>query len=55
MVRVEIVSLGAGGTTRLDLSSRVVDARFTSHSAYDATLTKSNGVKIDGFLYPNIM
>ena len=28
---------------------------LTSHSAYDATSTKSNGVKIDGFLYPNLM
>ena len=27
----------------------------TSHSAYDATSTESNGVKIDGFLYPNFM
>ena len=27
----------------------------TSHSAYDATQTESNGVKIDGFLYPNFM
>ena len=28
---------------------------YTSHSAYDATSTESNGVKIDGFLYPNFM
>ena len=27
----------------------------TSHSAYDATSIESNGVKIDGFLYPNFM
>ena len=27
----------------------------TSHPVYDATSTKSNGVKIDGFLYPNSM
>ena len=27
----------------------------TSHSAYVATSTESNGVKIDGFLYPNFM
>ena len=27
----------------------------TSHSAYDATLTESDGVKIDGFLYSNFM
>ena len=27
----------------------------TSHPAYDATSTESNGVKIDGFLYPNFM
>ena len=26
-----------------------------SHSAYDATLTESNRVKIDGFLCPNYM
>ena len=25
----------------------------TSQPAYDATSTESNGVKIDGFLYPN--
>ena len=28
---------------------------LTSHSAYYATSTKSNGVKIDGFLYTNLM
>ena len=28
---------------------------ITSHLAYVATLTKSDGVKIDGFLYPNFM
>ena len=27
----------------------------TSHSAYDATLTESDGDKSDGFLYPNFM
>ena len=27
----------------------------TSHSAYVVTSTKSHGVKIDGFLYPNFM
>ena len=27
----------------------------TSHSAYDATSTESNGVKIDGFVYSNFM
>ena len=27
----------------------------TSHSAYVATDTESNGAKIDGFLYPNFM
>jgi hypothetical protein len=26
-----------------------------SHSAYDATSTECNRVKIDGFLYPNFM
>jgi hypothetical protein len=28
---------------------------FTSQSAYVATLTESDGVKIDGFLYPNFI
>ena len=28
---------------------------FTSHSAYVATSTELDGVKIDGFLYPNLM
>ena len=28
---------------------------LTGHSAYVATSTKSNGVKIDGFFYPNFM
>ena len=28
---------------------------ITSHLAYVATLTKSDGVKMDGFLYPNFM
>ena len=28
---------------------------FTSHSAYVGTSTESEGVKIDGFLYPNFM
>ena len=28
---------------------------ITSHSAYVVTSTKSHGVKIDGFLYPNSM
>ena len=28
---------------------------ITSHSAYVATSTKSDGAKIDGFLYPNFM
>ena len=28
---------------------------ITSHSAYDATLTQSNRVKIDGVLCPNFM
>ena len=28
---------------------------LTSHSAYDATLTESNRVKIDGLSYPNFM
>ena len=28
---------------------------FTCHSSYDATSTESNGVEIDGFLYPNYM
>ena len=27
----------------------------TSHSAYVATETESNGAKIDGFFYPNFM
>ena len=27
----------------------------TSYSAYDPTMTKLNGVKNDGFLYPNVM
>jgi hypothetical protein len=27
----------------------------TSHSAYVATSTELDGVKIDGFLYPNLM
>ena len=27
----------------------------TSHSAYVATSTESDGAKIDGFLYPNFM
>ena len=27
----------------------------TCHSAYNATSTKSDGVKIDGFLYQNFM
>jgi hypothetical protein len=34
-------------------------AKFCSHlnlvKHYDATLTESKGVKIDGFLYPNFM
>ena len=29
--------------------------KISSHSAYDATSTESNGVKINGFLYPNFM
>ena len=28
---------------------------YTSHSAYDTTSAECNGVKIDGFLYPNPM
>ena len=28
---------------------------YTSHSAYDTTSTKANGVKINGFFYPNFM
>ena len=28
---------------------------YTSHSAYDATETESNGAKIDGLLPPNFM
>ena len=28
---------------------------YTSHSAYDATLTELDKVKINGFLYPNFM
>ena len=31
------------------------ECRYTSHSAYIATDTESNGAKIDGFLYPNFM
>ena len=27
----------------------------TSHSAYDATSTESDGAKMDGFLFPNFM
>ena len=33
----------------------VTHSKYTSHSAYVATSTKSDGVKIDGFLYPNFM
>ena len=29
--------------------------KVTSHSAYAATSTESDRVKIDGFLYPNFM
>jgi hypothetical protein len=28
---------------------------ITSHSAYVAMLTESNGVEINGFLHPNFM
>ena len=28
---------------------------LTGHSAYVATSTESDGVKVDGFLYPNFM
>ena len=28
---------------------------YTSHSAYVATETESNGAKIDGFLQPNLL
>ena len=31
------------------------NTQITSHSAYVATSTESQGVKIDGFLYPNFM
>ena len=31
------------------------DALFTSHSAYVATETESNGAKIDGLLPPNFL
>ena len=33
----------------------IMNCEYTSHSAYVATSTESNGVKIDGFLYPNYM
>ena len=38
---------------RLTYSKKMIV--FTSYSAYDATLLESDGVKIDGFLYPNFM
>ena len=48
--------------TDMDAKSRRTHGKYqipmwvnTSHSAYDAMLTESNGVKIDGFLYPNFM
>ena len=35
---------------------QVSHTEYTSHSAYDATSTESNRVKIDGFIYyPNLM
>ena len=46
-------------TLQIKISSNcallIIQCNFTSHSAYDAASTKYNGVKIDGFLYPNFM
>ena len=36
-------------------SSERFKSQITSHSAYIATSTESDGVKIDGFLFPNFM
>jgi hypothetical protein len=42
-------------TVTSDLWEKQCNHPNTSHSAYVATSIESNGVKIDGFLYPNFM
>ena len=44
-----------GFNQRLDFFSIQIHSSDTSHSAYVATSTKSNGVKIDGLLPPNFL
>ena len=39
--------------TQVEGSSQISGFHVTNHSAYDATSSESNEVKIDGFLYPN--
>ena len=42
-------------TKQLGKPDKKLQNKTTSHSAYDETSTESNGVKIYGFFYPNLL